>query len=287
MRIGVLYESDEWSDYKLTAEFQRAFGSHAQVQMVDMMRADAIECALSCHLLVSRVFASAQFRGHEEALRRMEELICRLEGTSTRLVNPPRAHAFEVDKRASAQALAQANIRVPRTFASGTPASLRGTPFPKEAIIKPVCGGRTTLTTLARTPEEADAFLAAAPDIPFVIQEYLTPSRGFITRIEVIAHAPAFAMKRSVVANGLSAYRLGSTYERYPDCPPELLRTAARAAEALGFFFGSFDVIERDDGAFFIDANSVSNVSEDCTETFGRDLLREYADALASACMNR
>ena len=199
MRIGVLYESDEWSDHKLTAELQRAFGSHAQVQMVDMMRADAIECALSCHLLVSRVFASAQFRGHEEALRRMEELICRLEGTSTRLVNPPRAHAFEVDKRASAQALAQANIRVPRTFASGTPASLRGTPFPKEAIIKPVCGGRTTLTTLARTPEEADAFLAAAPDIPFVIQEYLTPSRGFITRIEVLAHAPAWGPPMSVI----------------------------------------------------------------------------------------
>ena len=54
------------------------------------------------------------------------------------------------------------------------------------------------------------------------------------------------------------------------------------AGRLLGIEFGSFDVVETaGGGAFIIDANSVSNVSEDCTELFGIDLMREYATAIA------
>lgn len=287
MRIGVLYESDEWSDHKLAAELGRAFGKRAQVQMVDMMRPDAVEQALACQLLVSRVFASSAFRGHGEALVRMEELICCLEGASMRLVNPPCAHAFEVDKVASSEALALAGIPVPKTYAAGRPAdiSLEDAAYPM--VIKPVCGGRTTQTCIARTAGEAQAFLKAAADIPFLAQEHIDPVRGFVTRVEIIAGEPALIVKRSVAGNGLSAYRFGSTYTPYPDCQAIIREAATQAAAALGFFFGSFDVIEGERGAFFIDANSVSNVSEDCTELFGRDLLREYADALACAVQRR
>lgn len=287
MRIGVLYESDEWSDHKLASELARAFGEHARVQMVDMMRPDAVEQALTCQLLVSRVFASAVFRGHGEAHGRMEELIRRLEGAPTRLVNPPRAHAFEVDKVASSEALAVAGVPVPKIHAAGCPAdiSLEGVAFP--VVIKPACGGRTTQTCIARTIGEAQAFLNAAADIPFLVQEHIDPVRGFVTRVEIVAGEPTLIVKRSVVGNGLSAYRFGSTYAPYPDCPVTIREAATQAAAALGFFFGSFDVIEGERGAFFIDANSVSNASEDCTELFGRDLLREYADALACAVQGK
>ena len=125
--IGVLYESDEWSDHKLAAELAAALaemcGDDAPVvTMIDMTRGDCVERALACGMLVSRVFASARFRGHDAALR---------------------------------------------------------------------------------------------------------------------------------------------------------------AARALGIGFGSFDVIETRHGAYFIDANSVSNVSEDCTELFGFDLMRAHARGMA------
>lgn len=287
MVIGVLYESDEWSDHKLAREIARAFEGRGAVRSINMMDADAVERALECDLLVSRVFASARFRGHDEAHVRIEELIGRLQESGPRLVNPPRAHAYEVDKLAASRALAQAGVSVPVTYASGSPSCLALEEVVFPAIIKPVCGGRTTHTALVRTADETRVFLEGAPDIPFMVQELIQPKAGFVTRVEVIASEAAFAMKRSVVENGLSAYRFGSTYERYPDCPRALLGDVAHASAALGFFFGSFDVIESERGAFFIDANSVSNVSEDCTETFGRDLLREYADALVQMVQER
>ena len=46
-------------------------------------------------------------------------------------------------------------------------------------------------------------------------------------------------------------------------------------------------MIESEAGNFFIDANSVSNVSEDNTEMFGRDLMREHAEEIARIVANR
>lgn len=78
--IGVLYESDEWSDHKLAAELATALaetcGDDAPtVTMIDMTRGDCVERALACGMLVSRVFASARFRGHDAALESMERLV--------------------------------------------------------------------------------------------------------------------------------------------------------------------------------------------------------------------
>lgn len=94
-------------------------------------------------------------------------------------------------------------------------------------------------------------------------------------------------VKRGVAENGLSAYRFGSTYQLYPDVSSEIVEDCETAAAALGFTFGSFDVIESEAGNFFIDANSVSNVSEDNTEMFGRDLMREHAEEIARIVANR
>ena len=113
--------------------------------------------------------------------------------------------------------------------------------------------------------------------MPFVVQEYVEPEFGYVTRIEVVDDALPLIAKRSIGEGGLSSYHAGSTYELYPDCPDDVRDAALSAACALGISFGSFDVIETRHGAYFIDANSVSNVSEDCTELFGFDLMRAHA----------
>lgn len=96
--IGLLYESGEWSDYKLAAELAEA---GCDVRMIDMahLRADAAaEAAGSCDALVSRVFASAVFRGHDAAHEAMR-LVCEAaEARGIPMINPTRAHFFEIDK---------------------------------------------------------------------------------------------------------------------------------------------------------------------------------------------
>lgn len=148
-------------------------------------------------------------------------------------------------------------------------------------MLKPNCGGRTTCTAIARSADEARSFLAGAPAIAFIAEEYVEPARGFLTRIEVVDGACALVVKRSVADNGLSAYRFGSTYAAYPDVPREVADAAERAAAVLSIELGSFDVIECGRGPCIIDANSVSNVSEDCTELLGMDLMRAHAEAIA------
>lgn len=315
--IGVLYESGEWSDYKLAAEFAEA---GCEVRMIDLALADAsdeqagaalVGAALECDLLVSRVFASAVFRGHACAHELMARIACEAQRRGVPMANPPHAHFFEIDKQRAVGELARAGIDVPRVQACGTPAELASlvgslpegapvgeptaplsyaengcgagdAPLSYPCIIKPNCGGRTTYTCLAHNKEEARAFLAAAPDLAFIVEDYLLPERGFITRIELVDGACALAVKRSVVDGGLSAYRLGSTYELYRDLPAPVRATAEAAGRALSIEFGSFDIIEAGGRAFVIDANSVSNVSPDNTATFGGfDLMREYARAIA------
>lgn len=283
--VGILYESGEWSDRKLASELRSALadaGLRWDVALIDMEQPDAIGRALCCRLLVSRVFASARFRGHGASLERMPQLVDAAEKAGIPLVNPARAHAFEVSKRAAAEALAATGFAVPAIYACGLPSELGRADLPFPCIVKPDCGGRGEWTAILRSAEEARAFLAEAPGIAFVAEEYVEPELGFLTRIEVVDGKVALVVKRSVAPNGLSGYHHGSTYAPYGDCSPGLVAEAERAAAALGFDFGSFDVIECARGAFLIDANSVSNVSEDCTELLGIDLMRAYARAIAA-----
>lgn len=295
IRIGILFESDEWSDYKLASELQAELDkrlgedAHAAVVLVNMEGEDAIDQALTCNFLVSRVFASANFREHQASLARMNKLIKAAQQAGIPLLNPGHAHAFEVSKQSSTQALAEAGVCVPTVYACDLPAVLvsQTNAFSYPCIIKPDCSGRTNHTVIAHDAAEAHAFLETAPAVVFIAEEYIAPEQGFMTRIEIIDGKPELVVKRSIASNGLSSYHFGCTYAPYPDVSEELLSQATRAASALDFVFGSFDVIETDRGVFFIDANSVSNVSEDCTELLGMDLMARYAQVLANKVMER
>lgn len=283
-RVGILYESDEWSDWKLHNELEAALGE--PVAMINMEDDGALEAARACDVLVSRVFASAVFRGHKRAAAAMLSLVDELDGAveMPTLINPPRAHRFEISKAAAARALEHAGLTVPRIQALGTPDELasQASTWDYPCIIKPDCGGRTTHTAMLHTPEEADRFLADAPALTFIVEDYVRARSTFMTRIELVDSSIALMVKRSIAPNGLSSYHEGSTYERYPDCPVPVREAVLAAGRALDIQFGSFDIIEgADGGIYLIDANSVSNVSEDCTDLFQLDLMGKYARALS------
>ncbi|MDE8701826.1 hypothetical protein PZH32_02485 [Adlercreutzia equolifaciens] len=282
-RVGILYESDEWSDWKLHRELEAALGR--PVAMINMEADNCLDAAAECEVLVSCVFASAVFRGHEHAAASMNALVHGALPESVELINPRRAHGFEVSKAAAAQALEAAGLTVPPVLGLGRPEELRGAEerWRYPCVIKPDCGGRTTHTAVLHDASQAVAFLEEAPDLRFIVEEFIPARAGFMTRMELVDGALALVVKRSIAPNGLSSYHEGSTYELYPDCPEPVREAVRAAAAALDIQFGSFDVIEGADGrTYLIDANSVSNVSEDCTELFGGlDLMGCYAEALA------
>ncbi|MFR2406715.1 MAG: hypothetical protein ACLS76_16335, partial [Eubacterium callanderi] len=96
--VGVLYESEEWSSYKLLEEIQ-SFGIKAC--LISLEEDHAFELVNGCDLLVCRIFASAPFRGHHKSLERMPEVIKRAERKGIPMINPPRAHFYETSKALS------------------------------------------------------------------------------------------------------------------------------------------------------------------------------------------
>lgn len=287
MSIRLLYESDEWSTYALQSRIQE---QGIPCRLICMEEEISWEQFADCDLVVSRIFASAQFRGHKKSLRLMPELISYLKENQIPMLNPYQAHFYEISKELSTRVLKEHGFPTPEVYGTfqnregfrpedvlnALPAGIE---YP--CIVKPNCGGRTTCTYIIHSEKELQDALFELPYIEMIVEEYIEPVHGFLTRIEVIGDECRLIVKRSVTENGLSAYHLGSKYQDYPDCPKEIRETAVGAMRVLDIRFGSLDIIEGSSGFFIIDVNAVSNASEDNTEMFHFDLMKETAQYIA------
>ncbi len=293
MSIRLLYESDEWSTYALRNRIQEQGISCRLACMEDDL---VPEQFLNCDLVVSRVFASAQFRGHEKSLRQMPRLIAYLREHQIPMLNPYQAHFYEISKELSTRTLHDHGFPTPEvygTFCKKEGCALEeviselytGIKYP--CIVKPNCGGRTTYTYIVHNEEELRSALLQIPEMEMIVEEYVEPVYGFLTRIEVIGGECRLIVKRSVTENGLSAYHLGSRYQDYPDCPEQIREAAVKAMHLLEIEFGSLDIIESRSSFSIIDVNSVSNASEDNTEMFHFDLMKETARYIAQVYKRR
>lgn len=287
MGVIVLYESEEWSTYALQSRIQEQGIPCRLVCMEDGIFWDQFSDG---DLVVNRVFASAQFRGHGRSLSRMPELIAYLKEKQIPMLNPYQAHFYETSKDLSTRILHEHGLPVPKVYGTfqkrqgdepedvfkALPAGIE---YP--CIVKPNCGGRTTYTYIIHSRKELEDALLQIPAMEMIVEEYLEPVHGFLTRIEVIGGECRLIVKRSVTENGLSAYHLGSKYQDYPECPQQIREAAVEAMRILDIRFGSLDVIEGDSRFAIIDVNAVSNASEDNTEMFHFDLMKEIAKYIA------
>lgn len=287
MGIKLIYESEEWSTFALQSRILEQGIPCQLVRMEDELQWEQFS---DCQLVVNRVFASAQFRGHQKSLERMPELIQYLKEKQIPMLNPYQAHFYEVDKELSTRKLKAHGLPAPEVYGtfqnregSGLEAVFSAMPFGINypCIVKPNCGGRTTYTYIIHNEKELAETLPQIPDIEMIVEEYIEPVHGYLTRIEVIGGECRLIVKRSVTENGLSAYHLGSKYQDYPLCPRQIQEAAEKAMRILEIQFGSLDIIEGRDGFSMIDVNAVSNVSEDNTEMFHFDLMKETAQYIA------
>ncbi len=275
MAIAVLYESDEWSSYKIVDEI-KGFG--ADVTAFNLT--EKFDCCVlkDFDLVVSRIFASSVFRSNQYALEQMPNVLDFVIKNNIPMINPPIAHSYEISKALSTSVLDKAGISVPKVYGVFTRTQLlNGGDFDYPLIAKPDCGGRTNSTYILRSEEELKAQMVEAKELDYIVEEFNNPQYGYLTRVEVIGDECRLILKRSVNSQGLSGYNVGSVYEFYPEVSDELQTTAVKAMKLLSIETGSMDIIENDSGFYIIDINSVSNTSEDTIEMFKFDLMKETA----------
>ena len=282
MSIAILFESQEWSSFALYEDVRRYLPG-VQVNLYDLETAVDEEQILESELIVSRIFASAQFRGHDASLQKVISILNEAEDRGIPLLNSRAAHFYEINKHLAAQVLNTYDLPAPKVYGCRYPRhgySDLEVEYP--LIIKPNCGGRTTDTHVVWKAEYLPAtWQLLDPDVEFVIESYIKPKEDYITRIEVIGGKCVQLLKKTLTDSGLAAYHLGSRFTDYSDCPAEVQKLAIDTMNCLDIQMGSLDIIESADGNYVIDVNSVSNYAEENIEMFHFDLIDDTAQFIA------
>jgi hypothetical protein len=157
----------------------------------------------------SRMSASAHTRGHTAAVEQARGLLSWLEAHGRRVVNGRRVLELELSKVDQLTALAAAGFDVPRTVAAyGTSAVLDAaagfaTPF----LTKHNRGGKGLGVERFESVDELAAALADPYRDPPVdgitlVQEYLPPAGGVITRVEIVGGEFLYAITADVARGG-------------------------------------------------------------------------------------
>lgn len=282
MSIAILFESHEWSSFALEKNIRR-YLPDVPVNMYDLENAVDEEQILENDLIVSRIFASAQFRGHDASLQKVISILNEAEDRGIALLNSRAAHFCEINKHLTAQILNTYGFSAPKVFGCRYPRHGYHDLHPEfPLIIKPNCGGRATDTYIVWQAEYLPAtWQLLDPDIEFVIESYIKPKDNYVTRIEVIGGECVQILKKMLTDSGLAAYHLGSRFTNYIDCPQEVQQLAINTMKCLDIQMGSLDIIESADGNYVIDVNSVSNYEEENVAMFGFDLIDATAQFIA------
>ena len=190
----------------------------------------------------------------------------RLEQNGIRLFNNARAVELCDNKILMYQALAIANIRIPRTFIA--PKTFEGLGYTDLAfldkvskeigwpiVIKEAYGSFGEQVYLANNKEEAIEIIKRIGYKDFLIQEFIASSKGRDIRINIVGDQVVASMLRenkNDFRSNISSGGNGTKYE--PD--QEYAELAIKATNALGLSFAGVDVMFGEDGPIICEVNS-------------------------------
>lgn len=216
--LGVLYEHPTWFD-GLFAELVRAGVAH------ERWRADSLAWEAGGGVLpalfLSRMSASAAWRGHANAQQAVLEFLWHLAAERIEVINGAAAYELEISKLRQIEVLRTCGARTPRTFAANHSEAV---PRVAESLVYPVfwkpdCGGAGSGIQRFDSPAE---LLAAAPHLDFgctrigILQEAVAAREAVTYRVEVLD---------GEVLYGLRIARQG---EGYNLCPADGCESAAK-----------------------------------------------------------
>ena len=190
----------------------------------------------------------------------------RLEQNGIRLFNNARAVELCDNKILMYQALAKANIRIPRTFIA--PKTFEGLGYTDLAfldkvskeigwpiVIKEAYGSFGEQVYLANNKEEAIEIIKRIGYKDFLMQEFIASSKGRDIRINIVGDQVVSSMLRenkNDFRSNISSGGNGTKYE--PD--QEYVELAIKAVKALGLSFAGADVMFGEDGPIICEVNS-------------------------------
>ena len=190
----------------------------------------------------------------------------RLEKNGVRLFNNKRAVMLCDNKILMYQTLKENGVRIPRTFIA--PKTFEGLgytdrSFAKEVskeigypmVIKEAYGSFGEQVYLANDEQSANKIIDAIGYKDFLIQEYISSSKGRDVRINVVGKKAIVSMLRENdddFRSNISSGGRGSLYQP----SKEFVDLALRATKALGLDFAGIDIMFGEDGPILCEVNS-------------------------------
>lgn len=204
-KIHIIHENQLWTD-PLIAHLE-TMGVPYENWFVNEGKVD-LQQAPPEGIFYNRMSASSHTRNHRYAVELTDTLLSWLEAHGRQVINDSRALALEVRKTQQLTALNAFGIRTPTSLVANNPQDLIAAandlnqfPF----IVKPNRGGKGLGVTLYHSLEQLEADIAAGNepqslDGILIVQQYVKPADGRITRVEIIGGQLYYAV--SVDASG-------------------------------------------------------------------------------------
>ena len=306
--LGIYYEHPDW--YRpLFDELDRR-GVPYDALHADNHRYDPSETGSPHAVVLNRMSPSAYIRGRGHLTFYTSQYLAHLERLGVRVINGSDAWRTEISKAYQLTLLERLGLPYPRArvihHASQAPAAAEGLRFP--VVVKPNIGGSgagivrfDTPAALARGSREG---LDLGIDQTALVQEYVTPAEGRITRVEVLDGRFLYAIRiyttgdtfnlcpadvcQDVAGTELAraacpadAPRNNLRVEAYTP-PPEIVHAVERIMKASGIEVGGVEYMidPRDGRPAFYDINALSNFIADAPRVLGFDPFARLADWL-------
>lgn len=287
--VHVVHENPEW--FGVFAEHLQAQGVPYREWLLTGGDVDLSQPAPP-GVYWSRFSASSHTRGHEHAKEHSRAVLAWAAASGRRVVNGASVLALEVSKVLQLTALQAAGIEVPRTRAVvGTEHLLEAAEtFPAPFVTKHNQGGKgigvrryESAADLAR--ELADGDHPEPVDGVTLLQEYVAPADGTITRVEIVDGEVVYAIRGDTArggfqlcpadacaidpATGRPVAPYGATLAIDPslpiftlreDVPPDLVRAYLAFTAAHGIEIAGIEFLEAADGRLLTyDVNTNTN----------------------------
>lgn len=238
-------------------------------------------------LLFNRMSPSAHLRGLPGAVAWTRALIAAWEDRGVRVVNGSRAFAMETSKARQIAHFDALGLPHPRTRVVHDPASIPaaagaiGYPL----VVKPNLGGSGAGIRRFGDEEELRSALEGdevelGPDGTALVQEWIPPRDGRITRFEVLDGRLLYAIHVTAPsdcfdlcpADLVEDDEAGRGVEA-AEPPRAIVRRAERAVAAAGIAVGGIEAVvdDRDGTVRFYDLNALSNFVADAERVVGLD----------------
>lgn len=306
--LAIYYEHPDWFR-PLFAELDRRAVPYVPLDATRHSY-DPSETETPYAVVFNRMSPSAYLRGHGHGIFYTLQFLNHLESLGTRIINGQKAFEIEISKARQISLLESLNLPYPKTRVINSPAlavdaseSLR---FP--VVVKANVGGSGAGIVRFDSQESliaaANDRLDLGIDQTALVQEFIPPRNGHITRVETLGGKYLYAIRvfttgdtfnlcpadicqttdgveLARAACPVDAPRSGLRVEAFTP-PPEVIRSVERIVRAAQIDVGGVEYIvdDRDGSLRFYDINALSNFVADATRVVGFDPHERLVDFL-------